>query len=87
MLKRNPPKKEKRERLAINFNRKILGRSTLNTLKDAIDVNGSLRGDAIIGVVEDLIKLRYLCENIVDLYNQGNKEAALEGLEMLRLIL
>lgn len=87
MLKRGKPHKAPRDRLHINFSRKILSRATLKTLRDSIDVNGSLRGDAIVGVVDDLIKLRYLCENIVEFHQDGNNESALQGIEMLRLVI
>jgi hypothetical protein len=46
-----------------------------------------VRGEAIEGVIDDLIKLRYLCENIVLAYNEGNKDKALEGIELLRVII
>jgi len=89
MLKRNsrsnPPKK--RPRIAINFNRKILSHATLQNLKDTLNAQTMVRGEAIEGVVDDLMKLRYLCENIVDLYDQDRKEEALQGLEMLRMVI
>jgi hypothetical protein len=46
-----------------------------------------VRGEAVEGVVDDLMKLRYLCENIIDYYNQGEQEEALKGLEMLSRVL
>lgn len=90
MLKRNQtarPVASDRPRLRINFNRKILSHKTLQSLKDALDSQGQLRGEAVEGVVDDLIKLRYLCENIVAVYDQGDKEKALEGIETLKLVI
>jgi hypothetical protein len=86
--KRNPtPITEPKPKIAINFNRKILDHKTLQTLKDTLASQGMVSGQAIDAVVDDLIKLRYLCENVVDVYIQGNKDNALRGLEMLRLVL
>lgn len=88
MIKRSPQQaKAPRDRLHINFNRKILGQDTLRVLKDTLATQGSVRGDAVVGVIEDLIKLRHLCENIIDTYEEGDKENALKGLDTLKLIL
>jgi hypothetical protein len=88
MTKRSPQEaRAPRDRLHINFNRKIMSQATLTTLVNAIATHGSVRGDAVTNVIEDLRKLRHLCENIVETYESGDRENALRGLEALRLIL
>lgn len=74
-------------RIAINFNRRILDHATIQAIKDTLAAQGSVRGDAIEGVLDDLMKLRYLCGEIVEKYMENDKEGALRGLEMLRLVL
>jgi len=89
-MKRLPAneKKEERPRVQININRKILGHSTIRTIKDAATANGGmLSGSAIMGVLDDLQKLRYVCEGIVDAHQSGNQDDLDKGLHILGMII
>lgn len=78
---------EKRPRININFNRKILAHGTLQTLKDTLDAQGQIKGEAVEGVIEDLQKLRYLCEEIVLAYNNGDITKIQKAVELLRMVI
>jgi len=78
---------DSRPRLRINFNRKVLTHATLKSLKDALEAQGQVRGEAISGVIDDLMKLRYLCEEITNAHKAGNNKQVQHGIEMLKLVL
>jgi len=87
-IKRNPKvSRTPKPKLAINFNRKILDYQTLQALKDTLSIQGAVRGEAISGVIDDLMKLRHLCEEATKLYRKGDNDKALKAIELMNLIL
>lgn len=83
----SPQNFEGRNLRPINFNRKILSHSTLSALRDTVASQGMLTGTAVEGVIDDLEKLRYLCEEINIAFSRGDIPKTLEAVELLRLIL
>lgn len=73
--------------ILINFNRKILGYDTMQTLKDTLASQGMISGSAITGVIDDLLKLRYLCEAIVEAQKNGDAEDVQQAVEILGLVI
>ena len=85
--KRSPSITQTKPHIHINFNRKVLDYKTLQAIKDTLLAQGMVTGTAIEGVVDDLTKLRYLCDAIVEAYNKGDTNKALQGINTLKLVL
>lgn len=89
MPKRHPEEinPEARPRIYINFNRPIMDHRTIQILLDTLAAEKMVTGSAVSGAVEDLQKLRYLCEDIIALYKKGEHDRALQGIHTLMLVL
>lgn len=73
--------------MVIDFNRKILGYKTLQVLRDTLTAQEMVSGDGVINVIDDLVKLKYLCEKVVEANKTGNTDELRQSVEILGLII
>lgn len=73
--------------MVIDFNRKILGYKTLQMIRDTLVAKDMVSGDGVTNVIDDLVKLKYLCEKVVEANKTGNAAELRQSVEILGLIL
>lgn len=52
----------------IKFNRKLVSEENLKQFLDAIKTEGMISGSAVHMLINDMIKLREVCQMLIDIY-------------------
>lgn len=78
-----PPKKV----VDINLNRKLLSHGIIEQLRDTVKSKEMVAGSAIIELLDEYDRMRYLMEGLVTAYNKNDEQTVRKILEVLRILL
>lgn len=77
----------KAHRVDINLNRKLMTHGIIQQLRDTAKGKDMLAGSAVMELLEEYDRLRYLVEGLVTAYERNNEADVRKILEVLRILL
>ncbi len=79
-------KKEPR-RIEININRKLMTHAIIEQLRDTAKSQEMLAGSAVLEVLNEYDRMRYLLEGLVTAYERQDEAKVRKVMEVLRIVL
>ena len=73
--------------IKIDLNRKLLTHGIIAQLRDTAKGEGMLSGSAVVELIEEYDRLRYICEGLVTAYERNNDQKVIQTLEVLKMLL
>jgi hypothetical protein len=71
----------------IDLNRKLMTHAIIDQLRDTAKANGMLSGGAILEVLDEYNRLRYLVEGITTAYMRGDEQKVRQVLDTFQVLL
>lgn len=76
-----------KQKIHIDLNRKLMSHYMVGQLRDTAKSQGMLSGSAIMELIDEYDKMRYLCEALVTAYEKNKTEDMKKVIELLGMIL
>jgi hypothetical protein len=75
------------QRVHIDLNRKLMTHDIIRQIRDTATSQGMLAGSAVLGVLDEYDKMRYLLEGLVTAYERNDEQGTIKVIEVLRTVL
>jgi hypothetical protein len=75
------------KKVQININRKLMSHDIVQQLRDTINAEGMLAGSAVLNLLDEYDRLRYLSEGLATAYMKQKPHDIKKIMEILQLIL